>query len=43
MSLSVNHPEAGTLAHALADRTRESVDEAVVNAYANAWRARQLA
>lgn len=32
MPLSVNHPEADTLAHALADRTGESVDEAVVNA-----------
>jgi antitoxin VapB len=32
MSLSVNHPEADKLAHALAERMGESVDEAVVNA-----------
>lgn len=32
MSLSVNHPEADTLAHVLAERTGESIDEAVVNA-----------
>lgn len=32
MSLSVNHPEADKLAHALAERMGESVDEAVVKA-----------
>jgi len=30
--LSVNHPEADELAHRLADRTGQSVDEAVVTA-----------
>jgi antitoxin VapB len=30
--LSVNHPEADELAHALAERMGESVDEAVVEA-----------
>ena len=30
--LSVNHPDADRLAHTLAHRTGESVDEAVVNA-----------
>jgi len=30
--LSVSHPEADELAHALAERMGESVDEAVVNA-----------
>lgn len=32
MPLAVNHPEADTLAHALAERTGESIDVAVVNA-----------
>ncbi len=32
MPLSINHPEADKLAHALAERMGESVDEAVVNA-----------
>ena len=32
MPLSVNHPEASELAHVLAKRMGESVDEAVVNA-----------
>ena len=32
MPLSVNHPDADTLAHLLAERTGESLDEAVVNA-----------
>jgi antitoxin VapB len=32
MPLSVNHPEADELARALAARTGETVDEAVVNA-----------
>ncbi len=32
MPLSLNHPEADELAHALAERMGESVDEAVVNA-----------
>ncbi len=32
MSLSVNHPEADKLAHALAEQMGESVDDAVVNA-----------
>lgn len=32
MPLSVNHPEADKLAHTLAERTGESVDEAVVTA-----------
>ena len=32
MPLSVNHPEADQLAHTLARRMGESVDEAVVNA-----------
>ena len=32
MPLSVNHPEADELAHALAERMGESVDEAVVSA-----------
>ena len=32
MPLSVNHPEADELAQALAARTGESVDDAVVNA-----------
>jgi antitoxin VapB len=31
-ALAVNHPEADTLAHLLAERTGESLDEAVVNA-----------
>jgi antitoxin VapB len=32
VSLSVNHPEADELAHRLADRMGQSVDEAVVTA-----------
>ena len=32
MPLSVNHPEADELAHALAERMGETVDEAVVTA-----------
>jgi antitoxin VapB len=32
MALSVNHPEAGKLAHQLAERMGETVEEAVVTA-----------
>jgi antitoxin VapB len=32
LALTVEHPDASSLAHELADRTGETVDEAVVNA-----------